>query len=191
MKTVLKTVKISVILLALVCVLQVAYTLFVTAVAQAVWPYQANGSLISKEGQIVGSELIGQNFTSPGYFHGRPSAVEYDSQAAAGSNLGPSSKKLIEEVTARVEEVRKENNLPPDAQIPADLVTASASGLDPNISVESANLQISRVAKARNLPEANVRALVQQYIEKPQFGVMGAEKINVLKLNLALDKLGK
>jgi potassium-transporting ATPase KdpC subunit len=191
MKKVLNTAKMSLILLGLVCVFQLAYTLFLTFVAQSAVPFQANGSLIYIDGKVVGSELIGQSFTSPGYFHGRPSAVDYDGNASGASNLGPSSKKLIDEVRQRVDDVRKENNLPADAPVPADLVTASASGLDPNISVDSAMLQVWRVARERKLEEADVRALVQRYIEPPQFGVLGQQKINVLKLNIALDALAK
>jgi potassium-transporting ATPase KdpC subunit len=189
MKTILRTTKITLILLAIVSVCQVAYVLFWDQVAQTLMPYRANGSLLYVNGTLVGSELIGQSFTSPGYFHGRPSAVDYTGDASGGSGLGPSSKKLIDQVTQRVAQVRVEDNLPPDAPVPADLVLSSASGLDPNISVESAMIQVSRIAKERKLTESDVRALVQQHIEPPQFGVLGAEKINVLKLNLALDEL--
>jgi potassium-transporting ATPase KdpC subunit len=191
MKAAINIIKISLIILALVAVLQFATVLFWNGVAQTLVPQQANGSLIYVDGRVVGSELLGQSFTSPGYFHGRPSAVDYAGDESAGSNLGPSSKKLIEDVKKRVEEVRKENNLPPDAPVPADVVTSSASVLDPNISVESAMLQVGRVARERNLPESDVRALVQRYIEPPQYGVLGAEKINVLKLNIALDDMAK
>jgi potassium-transporting ATPase KdpC subunit len=191
MKTIIKAAKISVILLVLVCIAQVAYVYFVTGVAQLTMPDKANGSLLYVDGQVVGSELIGQSFTSPGYFHGRPAAKDYEGDEGAGSNLGPTSAKLIEEVRQRVQEVRKENNLPPDAPVPADLVLSSASGLDPNITVESALLQISRVAKERGLPETDVKTLVEKQIEPPQFGVLGREKINVLKLNIALDALAK
>ncbi len=184
-----RVIKTSLILLLLICVLQLAYVLFVTGVAQTIMPYQSNGSLLYVDGKVVGSELIGQSFTSPGYFHGRPSAVDYDGAESAGSNLGPTSAKLMEEVRQRIEEVRRENGLPPDAPVPADLVLASASGLDPDISVEGAMLQVGRVATARGLPEPEVRALVEQHIEPPQFGFLGQERVNVLKLNLALDEM--
>jgi K+-transporting ATPase ATPase C chain len=154
-------------------------------------PYQANGSLLYVDGKVVGSELIGQSFTSPGYFHGRPSAVGYDATGSGASNLGPSSAKLMEQVKERIEKVRQENGLAPDAPVPADMVLASGSGLDPHISPENARLQIGRVAKARKLPESDVKALVEKFIEPPQFGMLGAEKVNVLKLNIALDELAK
>jgi K+-transporting ATPase ATPase C chain len=187
----LKIIKISVLFIVLVCVLQTAYTFFITGVAQLAFPYQANGSLLYVDGKLVGSELIGQEFTSPGYFHGRPSAHDYDAENSGGSNLGPISAKLMEDVKARVEEVRKENGLAQDATVPADLVLASGSGLDPHISPESAFLQVGRVAKARNLVESEVKELIEKYVEQPQFGVLGAVKVNVLKLNIALDELAK
>ncbi len=121
--------------------------------------------------------LSDRNSTSPGYFHGRPSARDYDTEESGGSNLGPTSAKLMEQVKARVEEVRKENGLAPDATVPPDLVLASGSGLDPHISPESAFLQVGRVAKARNLTEAEVKALVEKYVEQPQFGVLGLLKL--------------
>lgn len=186
-----KVIKISVLIMVLICVLQTAYTFFITGVAQLTFPYQANGSLLYVDGKVVGSELIGQSFTSPGYFHGRPSARNYDAEDSGGSNLGPTSAKLMEQVRQRVEQVRRENGLAPDAPVPADLVLASGSGLDPHISPESALLQVARVAKARGLPESEVKALVERHIEPPQFGVLGADKVNVLKLNIALDELAK
>jgi K+-transporting ATPase ATPase C chain len=191
MNTTIKTLKISVVLLLIVCLLQLAFSFFVTLVAQFAFPYQANGSLLYVDGKVVGSELIGQSFTSPGYFHGRPSAKDYSGEDSAGSNLGPTSAKLMEQVKERVQKVRQENGLAADATVPPDLVLASASGLDPHISPASARLQIGRVAKARSLPESDVKALVEKFIEPPQFGVMGAEKVNVLKLNIALDELAK
>ncbi len=175
--------------MVLICVLQTAYTFFITGVAQLAFPYQANGSLLYVDGKVVGSELIGQSFTSPGYFHGRPSAHNYDAEDSGGSNLGPTSAKLMEQVRQRVEQVRKENGLAADAPVPADLVLASGSGLDPHISPESALLQVGRVAKARGLPESKVKGLVDQYIEPPQLGFLGQERVNVLKLNIALDEL--
>ena len=184
-----KVIRTSVILLALVCVLQLVYVFFVTGIAQTFMPYQANGSLLYVDGKVVGSELIGQSFTSPGYFHGRPSAVDYDSAESGGSNYGPTSAELMKQVRQRIERVRRENGLPPDAPVPADLVLASGSGLDPHISVEGTMLQVPRVATARGLPESEVKALVEQHIEYPQFGVLGREHLNVLKLNIALDEV--
>lgn len=187
----LKTIKISIILLVIVSIWQFAFTYLITGVAQVTMPDQANGSLIYVDGKVVGSELIGQSFTSQRYFHGRPSALDYEGDESAASNLGPTSAKLMAEVKQRVEQVRLENGLAPDAPVPADLVTASASGLDPDISPDSARLQVGRVAKARGLAESAVKALVEQHVEPPQFGVLGAEKVNVLKLNLALDELAR
>ena len=188
---IVKTIKTVVMVFIVMVFIGIAYPLFVTLIAQLVMPYQANGSLLYVDGKVVGSELIGQSFTSPGYFHGRPSAVDYDATNSSGSNLGPSSAKLMEQVKQRVEQVRRENGLAPDAPVPADMVLASGSGLDPNISPENARLQIGHVAKARSLPESDIKALVEKFIEPPQFGMLGAEKINVLKLNIALDELAK
>jgi K+-transporting ATPase ATPase C chain len=189
MNKITKEIRIAVSLFIVICVLVVACTLLVTFIAQITLPDKANGSLLYVEGKIVGSELIGQSFTSPGYFHGRPSTVDYDSTESAGSNLGPTSTELMKQVSQRIEQVRKENNLPADAPVPADLVLASGSGLDPDISVESAILQVPRVATARGLPESEVKALVEQHIETSQLGFLGQERINVLKLNLALEEL--
>lgn len=170
---------------------QVAFTYLITGAAQVTMPEQANGSLLYVNGELVGSELIGQSFTSPGYFHGRPSVTDYTGDNSAASNLGPSSAKLMDEIRQRVEQVRQENGLAADSSVPADLVTTSASGLDPHISPDSARLQVGRVAKARGLEESAVKSLVEQHIEPPQFGALGAEKVNVLKLNVALDELAK
>jgi potassium-transporting ATPase KdpC subunit len=186
-----KAIKISIIMLILVSAWQVAFTYLITGVAQVAMPDKANGSLVYVNGELVGSELIGQNFTSPGYFHGRPAAFDYEGDESGASNLGPTSAKLMEEVDQRVAQVRQENGLAPDAPIPADLVTASASGLDPDISPESAYLQVSRVAKVRGLPEAAVKALVDRHVESPQFSALGSVHVNVLKLNIALDELAK
>jgi K+-transporting ATPase ATPase C chain len=191
MKMILRHLKTGLLLFAVICALSLGYELFVTLAAQVAAPDKANGSLLYVDGKVVGSELIGQSFTSPGYFHGRPSAVDYDGTNSGGSNYGPTSEQLMEQVKARVEAVRRENNLPPDQPIPADLVLASGSGLDPHISVDGAVLQVSSVAQARGLPPADVRMLVEQHIEPPDFGFIGQERVNVLKLNIALDELAK
>jgi K+-transporting ATPase ATPase C chain len=191
MKELTREVKIGISLFIAIVVIVIIYVAFVTLVAQVAMPEKANGSLIWIDGKVVGSELIGQSFTSPGYFHGRPSAVDYNADESGGSNLGPNSERLLEQVRQRVEQVRKENGLASDAPVPADLVLASGSGLDPDISVESALLQVSRVSLERGMREADVKSLVQQQIEYPQLGFLGAEKVNVLKLNIALDTLAK
>lgn len=161
------------------------YPLAVWGVSQVLFSHQANGSLIEKDGKIVGSELIGQNFTGENYFHSRPSANNYDAANSGGTNLGPTSQKLIERVKNDSENLQKEN---PNTQIPADLVTTSGSGLDPHISPAAAEFQISRVAKSRNMNEADLKKLVAQFTEGRQFGIFGEPRVNVLKLNLELDK---
>ncbi len=170
----------------------IAYPLTMTALAQTLWPQQANGSLIAKDGQVIGSGLIGQNFTSPGYFHGRPSAAGadgYDAASSSGSNLGPTNQKLKAAATESTINARSENNLPQASNIPGDLVLASASGLDPHISPASAYLQVERVAAARQLPPAQVRSLVDSHSRGRQFGFLGEPRVNVLELNLALDAM--
>jgi K+-transporting ATPase ATPase C chain len=167
------------------------YPLFMTGVIQIAMPKQASGSLIVVDGKIVGSELIGQNFTSPSYFHGRPSAVNYAGNGSGASNFGPTNKNLMEQVRQRISEVRTENNLSSNATVPSELVLTSGSGLDPHISMEGAMLQVPRVAVARGIPESEVKVLVYQHIEPAQFGIMGQERVNVLNLNLALDKLNR
>ena len=166
------------------------YPLIVYGAGQLFFPNKANGSLIEgKDRRLVGSELLGQAFSGDKYFHPRPSAAGagYDAANSSGTNLGPTSQKLMDSVKAAVEQYRKENNLTADVLVPADAVTSSGSGLDPHISVKNADLQVPRVAKARGLGEDNVRDLVKQNTEGPQFGILGDPGVNVLKLNLALD----
>lgn len=168
----------------------VIYPLAMTGLAQVMFPRQANGSLVVKDGRILGSELIGQTFSNERYFHGRPSAAGdngYDGAASAGSNLGPTSRLLREKVAERVLAVRQENNLPVQTMVPGDLVLASASGLDPHITPEAAAVQIKRVAAARKMDEQELRALVGAYTEKRQWGLWGEPRVNVLAINMALD----
>ena len=174
-------------LLALLTVITgVIYPLTVTGLAQVLFPHQANGSLIVMDGKTYGSELIGQQFDDPKYFWGRPSAAGYNAAASSGSNLGPMNPSLEEVIQARMDALQSadsSNSLP----IPVDLVTASASGLDPHISMAAALYQVSRVASARGLSEAEVTSLIKKYTEGRQFGIFGEPRVNVLFLNLALD----
>lgn len=171
----------------------IAYPLAVTGIAQAVFPAEAAGSLIVRDGKAVGSRLIGQNFTEPKYFWGRPSAtgpMPYNAGASGGSNQGPLNPALVDAVQGRIDALKAadpDNKLP----IPADLVNASASGLDPHISPAAAAYQLARVARQRNLPADAVQALVGQHTEGRQWGVFGEPRVNVLQLNLALDALGQ
>ena len=169
----------------------ILYPLLITGIAQTIFHHQANGSLIVKDGQLVGSQLIGQPFDDPRYFWGRLSATSpypYNAASSTGSNLGPTNPALVDEVKARITALKEAdpgNNSP----IPVDLVTSSGSGLDPDISVAAALYQVPRVAKARGLSEDSVRALVNQFTQGRQFGVLGEPRVNVLELNLALDAI--
>jgi potassium-transporting ATPase KdpC subunit len=167
----------------------VIYPLTVTGLAQALFRHQANGSLISDNGETVGSELIGQPFSDPRYFWGRLSATEYDAAASSGSNYGPTNPALMEAIQARIDALK---TVDPDNEepIPVDLVTSSASGLDPDISIAAAQYQVPRVARYRGLSEDEVSAVVDDFTEGRQFGILGEPRVNVLKLNLALDESG-
>ena len=189
-----------VVLIALTLITGLIYPLAMTGIAQVVFPYQASGSMIERDGKVVGSELIGQEFISDKYFHSRLSATTapdpkdstktvaapYNAANSSGSNLGPSNKALIDRVQADVAKLQTEN---PGTTVPADLVTTSASGLDPEISPEAALFQVPRIAKARKLPEARVRQLVDDTTEGRFLGLLGEPRVNVLKLNIALDRL--
>lgn len=167
------------------------YPLLVTELAQNLMPEKAKGSMLTVDGMVVGSDLIGQEFVSPGYFHGRPSAVGYAANGSGASNLGPTSAKLMEQTGQRVKEIRQENNLSEDAAVPADSVLASGSGLDPHISLDAAMQQVPRIANTRGMNQSEVQDLVRRNVESSQLSILGQERLNVLKLNLALDEITK
>ena len=166
----------------------ILYPLAITGIAQVAFPHQANGSLIERDGKVVGSELLAQQFTGPKYFWPRPSAGNYATVPSGASNLGPTSGTLQTNVMNNAKAFRDGNNLPANAPVPADMVFTSGSGLDPHISPESARLQIARIAAARTTDVARVTALVEQFVEGPQLGFLGEPRVNVLRLNLALDQ---
>jgi K+-transporting ATPase ATPase C chain len=190
-----------VLLLALTAITGLVYPLAITGIADVLFPKQAQGSLIEKDGKVVGSALIGQEFKDDKYFHGRPSATTapdpddstktvpapYNAANSGGSNLGPTSKALADRIKEDVDKLKAEN---PSGTVPVDLVTTSPSGLDPDISPEAALFQVPRVAKARNIPEPKLRQLVEQHIQARTLGILGEPRVNVLLLNLALDRLG-
>ncbi len=197
----LKEIRPAIVMILLMTVLTgLLYPLAMTGIATAVFPHQAGGSLVKKGDKVIGSELIGQNFTKPGYFHGRPSATTdvdpqdpnktvpapYNAANSSGSNAGPTSKGLIERVQGDLKTLKEEN---PNMPVPIDLLTTSASGLDPDISPEGALFQVPRVAKERGLSEDKVRELVAQHTEGRLFGLIGEPHVNVLELNMALDAL--
>ncbi|HEV3115268.1 MAG TPA: potassium-transporting ATPase subunit KdpC [Candidatus Binataceae bacterium] len=188
MRTLIVAIRMTIVLTVLT---GLAYPIVITGISLAVLPDQARGSLIVRNGKAIGSSLIGQNFSAPGYFHSRPSAAGdkgYDASSSSGSNLGPTNKVLIEAVKSRLKNVLEENPGTTAAQVPIDMVTASGSGLDPEISPAAAQVQEARVAKARGISEDQVRKLVDQSTRGRWMGILGEPGVNVLQLNLALDQ---
>jgi len=192
MKTFLKELWTSIVATVVLCVVvSGVYPVLIWGIGQVLFPHQANGSLIENNGQVVGSELLAQGFSGAKYFHPRPSAAGtgYDPLSSGGSNLGPTSQKLMDGIKANVAQYRQENSLASDALVPADAVTASGSGLDPHISLQNAQMQIPRVAKERGLSEEAIRAEVTKATDNPLLGIGGDPGVNVLRINLALDAL--
>jgi potassium-transporting ATPase KdpC subunit len=188
----MRQVRISIsIFIIMSALLGLAYPLAMTGITRLLFPRTASGSLVTVNGRVIGSELIGQNFTSPRYFHGRPSAAGYDAGNSGGSSLGPTNKKLIDRAVKAIGEIKTDNGLPSDAEVPSDLVLASGSGLDPHIRPESALLQANRIAGARGIGPSAVRDLVLRHMEKHYCGLPGRSYINVLTLNMALDAQGR
>jgi len=188
MKKLFKSFKIYAIFTVL---LGLIYPLLVTLIAQVLMPYKANGSLVRKGDTVIGSRLIAQNFTGAQYFHPRFSANNYDGTNSGATNLGPSSKKLMDDTADKINKARQENNLSPDALIPADMVLSSASGLDPHISLDNALLQAGRISKIRGIPLADLKKMITESTDSDFIGIWGDAGVNVLKLNLALDGYGK
>lgn len=188
MKSVLESLK-MLFIMTIFC--GIIYPLTCTGVMQVIFPTEANGSIIEKNGQLVGSELIGQEFTSDKYFTSRPSANEYNAASSGGTNYGAINANLQEQVKVRTEEIRKEYNLAADTPVPAVMVTNSACGFDPHMTPESMYFQVKKVAAARNLDAAVVKQLVDEHIEEPSLGFIGEARVNVLRLNMALDDLNK
>ena len=189
----LQEIKVSVLaMVALMIILCGIYPLVVWGIAQVAFPSQANGSLVEVQGKVVGSGLMAQGFSSPQYFHPRPSAAGdtgYDGTSSGGSNLGPLSQKLVDQVKERIDKYRTENNLPTGTLVPADAVTASGSGLDPHISLKNAELQSARVGNVRGISQAQVKDLIESCVDGPGLGFLGEPGVNVLRLNLALEAL--
>ncbi len=171
-------------------ILGIIYPVVITGISQVAFPHQANGNLITENGNVIGSELIGQNFSSPEYFHGRPSAVDYDPIISGGSNLGPTNQELMDRIDKRIQKIKLEESLPSNFTVPSDMVLSSGSGLEGYIYVDSARLQVPRIAKARELSETEVEKVIDNNIESPWLGT-GSPMVNVLKLNLDLDNLRK
>lgn len=187
----MKCIRISIVAtLALTVLVSVIYPVLSWGLSQVIFPLAANGSLIEKDGKTLGSRLLGQPFSSPGYFHSRPSSAGqgYDAASSGGSNLGPVSAKNLETVRQRADVYRRVNGLAPAARIPADAVTASGSGLDPHISPANALLQAGRVARERSLSDGEVRQLIEEHTDQPDLGILGDPGVNVVTLNLALDR---
>ncbi|MCK9583118.1 MAG: potassium-transporting ATPase subunit KdpC [Endomicrobiales bacterium] len=188
MKKILLSIRIYIIFTVL---LGLIYPLVVTVIAQVILPYQANGSIMRNGDKVIGSKLIGQNFSNPEYFHSRPSANNYDAVNSGGTNLGPSSKKLMDSTAEKIAKVRQENGLSSDTKIPSDMVLSSASGLDPHISLQSALLQVNRISKIRGIAVKDLKKMIDNNTDTDFVGIWGRPGVNVFKLNLAIDDFAK